>query len=298
MKKAQLQCHQVRRNSFTNGVSIICGGVLLLILELEINECSASRRAEAKVSYHEYRQSNAHHTELQNWTEVRLVQELVKPDQKYECQHEHRDFRVVPNGSEDTLDNQQSVRQRSRAEEDPGEAHKSEDAELLDQLWHVLAIKGRSFQFPRDHHPKRVKDSPDDESPGGAMPYPGDEESKEEISVRVEGAVAAPAERNINVIPKPAREADVPSRPKFAQTGGKVRVVEIQNQIKAHELGDAAGHVRVTAEVEKDLPGESKCRQNQRGSAEGLGIVVNPLHIKRQIVRERQFLEQAHEEER
>ena len=68
-------------------------------------------------------------------------------------------------------------------------------------------------------------------------------------------------------------------------------IVEIQDQVEAHQLGHAAGHVRVAAEVEEDLPAERNGGQEQGRCAEIRRVVINPLHVERQIVGQRQLLE-------
>src|SRR6185369_5019022 len=78
----------------------------------------------------------------------------------------------------------------------------------------------------------------------------------------------------------------------------EIRIVEIQNEIEPQELRHAAGHVRVTAEVEENLPAEGDGREHQCRGAERLGIVIDALDVKREIVGERQFLEQPDQKER
>ena len=69
-------------------------------------------------------------------------------------------------------------------------------------------------------------------------------------------------------------------------------------RLKAHHFRHAAGHVGVAAEIEEDLPGEGERRQDQRRGAENAGIVVDAIHVEREIIGQRQFLEQADQEER
>src|SRR6266511_4757026 len=114
----------------------------------------------------------------------------------------------------------------------------------------------------------------------------------------MERAVFVSSERDIDVIPEPGGQADVPARPEVAQAGGQVGIVEIQNQIKTHELRQAAGHVGVAAEVEENLPGEREGRQHQCRRAESPGIVIHALDIKREVVGQGEFLEQPNEKQR
>src|SRR5439155_12525758 len=63
-------------------------------------------------------------------------------------------------------------------------------------------------------------------------------------------------------------------------------------------LRDDERHVGVAAEVEEDLPRESKRRGEQFGGIKLPGIVIDALNVKREIVRQREFFEQADEKER
>src|SRR5882762_2004422 len=130
------------------------------------------------------------------------------------------------------------------------------------------------------------------------MPDAGDEKGKKQISIGAERATLVSSEWNINVIPEPGGETDVPARPEIAETGGEVGIVEVQNQIEAHELRQAARHVGVAAEVEENPPGQRERRHHQSGRAKSLGIIVPAFDGKREIVGQREFLEQADEEER
>ena len=46
------------------------------------------------------------------------------------------------------------------------------------------------------------------------------------------------------------------------------------------------------------MPAEGNGRQNERRSAELLGILIDPLDVIREVVGQRQLLEQADQEER
>ena len=102
---------------------------------------------------------------------------------------------------------------------------------------------------------------------------------EEHVAVSAQLAPAAAAQREIEIILEPGRQADVPAVPEVAQAGRGVRVVEIQHEAKAHELGDAAGHVGIAAEVEIDLPAERHRRQDQRRRLELAGIAVDQIDI-------------------
>src|SRR5262249_54367717 len=152
--------------------------------------------------------------------------------------------------------------QRASAEENPRKGHEHKNATLLEQFGNPLTIKRRALQLPRDNHAQAVQRAPDHKSPVRAVPDAGNEKRDEEISIREPGASGVSAERDIDVITKPRRKTDVPALPEFAQACREVWIVEVQNEIKPHELRDAAGHVRVATEVKEDLPAKCDRREN------------------------------------
>ena len=164
-------------------------------------------------------------------------------------------------------------------EEDPGKTHVHEDPGLLHQGRHTVPIEGRSLQLAREHHAKGMEHAPDRERPIGPVPNARHEERDEQVAVRVQRAVAAAAQGDVDVIAEPGGKADVPPRPEIAQPAGQVGIVEIQDQVEAHHSGQAAGHVGVAAEIEEDLPGKGEGGRYQRRGGVGLGVVVHRLHV-------------------
>src|SRR5882724_3603606 len=140
--------------------------------------------------------------------------------------------------------------------------------------------------------------SPNCESPGRAMPNPGKQKCQEEISVSIERSTTVSTQGDVNVIAKPTRKADVPARPEFPQSGGQIRIVEVQNQIEAHHLGHAARHIGVTAEIKKYLPTERHGGGDERRRAECLWVFINSLDIERKVVGQRHFFEKANQKKR
>src|SRR6185437_14628978 len=153
-------------------------------------------------------------------------------------------------------------------------------------------------QFPGDDHAQTVQRPPDHEVPVRSVPDAGNEKGDEQIPAGVKGPATVPAEGNIDVVAEPGGQADVPARPEFAQAGGEVGIVEVQDEMEAHQLRHAASHVRVAAEVEKDLPPEGDGCEHQRRRAERLRIFIDPLDVERKEVGQRQFLEQPDQKER
>src|SRR5437660_2550026 len=227
MPDTTAHCRAFNRTSLTNGLSGVFDWFTSAISKLEINERASAGCAETKIQNHENRHSDADDVGLENLPEARLVEELVEPGHGHQDEHERRHLRVAPGCREDAVHNQQRFVQRACPEENPRKAEEDEHAELFRQPRHSLLVKGGPFQLARDHDSGRVENSPDDEGPGRTVPDAGDEEGEKQISISLERAVFVSAERNIDVIPEPGGDADVPARPEIAKTSGEIRIVEV-----------------------------------------------------------------------
>src|SRR2546425_7422046 len=96
------------------------------ISELKVDERAAARRAEAQVKHHERREADPDIGEFQQVAEFRLVEILVKPDQRGESKHERRDLRVLPGGRDDASEDPEGVVKGFGPEENPGERDEDE----------------------------------------------------------------------------------------------------------------------------------------------------------------------------
>src|SRR5581483_194561 len=129
-------------------------------------------------------------------------------------------------------------------------------------------------------------------------PDSGNHHGDEHVEVSSQNTITAASQGEVEIILEPRRQTDMPAVPEIAEAGGSVRIVEIQHQMKAHDLGDAAGHVGVATEIKIDLPAEGDRRQQQGRSLELAGTGVHDIHVLRQIIRQCHFLEKANDEQR
>src|SRR5260370_40507717 len=98
--------------------------------------------------------------------------------------------------------------------------------------------------------------SPNHESPVGAVPKPTQQHGQHQILIGVEMAMPASTKRDIEVIPQPTAKADVPAAPKVLQARGKVRLAEVDHEMKPQQLRAAPGDAAVAAKIAIDLPGK------------------------------------------
>ncbi len=69
-----------------------------------------------------------------------------------------------------------------------------------------------------------------------------------------------PAERNVEIISKPARQRDVPAPPEIGKSNRAVGKSKIVRHCKAKAQGNPDGSCRIAGEIAKNLACESQCR--------------------------------------
>ena len=72
----------------------------------------------------------------------------------------------------------------------------------------------------------------------------------------------------------------MPSLPEITQAGRQIRIIKVKHQGYTHHSCYPAGHVGIAAEIEIDLPGEGKSRQNQCQAFTIARCSVNFIYIQ------------------
>src|SRR5271166_2738542 len=98
-----------------------------------------------------------------------------------------------------------------------------------------------------------MNEAPDHERPLRSMPQPSKEHGNNEVAIGLPRPVAAPAERDVEVVAQPRGERDVPALPEVARRRRDVRLTKIEDQVEAEPLRDAARDRGVAGEVAVDL---------------------------------------------
>ena len=68
-------------------------------------------------------------------------------------------------------------------------------------------------------------------------------------------ALAVAAQRDIDILPEPSTERDVPAAPELGDTLTDIGVVEVFEELEAEHITKTARHIRITGKVEVDLEG-------------------------------------------
>src|SRR3954453_22185730 len=102
--------------------------------------------------------------------------------------------------------------------------------------------------------------APDDERPIGTVPQAAEKHGSHQRRVAARLAVPVSAERDVEIIAKPARQSDVPAAPKIGEADRSIRKAEIVRHGKTEAQSHADRRGGVTGEVAENLAGERQRR--------------------------------------
>ena len=125
------------------------------------------------------------------------------------------------------------------------------------------------------------------------MPESAQEEGGEGVQRVAQRRTAVAAEGDIDVVPKPCHQRDVPAAPEVAHGGGEVGSAEILHQLDAEEAGAAHGDVAVAREVAVDLDAEEHGTHGQHQRALLGGRLPDDVHGQGTAVRHQHLLGEA-----
>ena len=176
----------------------------------------------------------------------------------------------------------QTLPQTRRAEDDqrgPEHRHRIKMPEkfrhLVEQLSQTQPFKTENYAVQQaEHHilPRR------------AVPQAGERKDDEQVQAGAAQPTAASAQRDIEIVPEPAGQRDMPPPPVFADRAGEIRVVEVFRQGDTEEFSDADGHIAVAGEVKIQLHhirrvAQHKNRCRQRGGGHRCDLCVDQRQL-------------------
>ena len=144
------------------------------------------------------------------------------------------------------------------------------------------------------HQKHEIGQSPQDEGPIRSVPDSRQEPYHEEVEdmpcLRLH---SVSAQRNIDIIPEPAGQRDVPASPEFRNGTGNVRIIEVFVEVESEHFSQSDGHIRISAEIEVNLEGIGQrpqpghpCRQRHvrteplhRSVSETKSVIRNQRHV-------------------
>ena len=79
---------------------------------------------------------------------------------------------------------------------------------------------------------------PNHEGPSGAVPQPAQQHRDEQVQVRPPAPAAVSAERDIQVVPQPLREGDVPTPPELCHVAREVGLRKVDPEMDPEEAAN------------------------------------------------------------
>ena len=138
-----------------------------------------------------------------------------------------------------------------------------------------------------------IRRTPCDVIHGRTMPKAADRKRHHDVQRAPKRADAAAAQRNIDVIPEPCGQADVPPPPEIPNGDGEIRLAEILHQVVAQYLRRADGDVAVPAEIAVNLKGKGDRRQQDLQPGGLLPVAVYRIDIQARPVGDDQLFKKA-----
>src|ERR1700685_1992395 len=103
--------------------------------------------------------------------------------------------------------------------------------------------------------------TPDHEGPVSAMPQSPDQHCGQKVAVGPPSAQAISAQGDIEIVPQPRAQADMPPAPEVLETSSQIGLAEIHHKMEAHQLRRAASDIAVACKIPVDLPCKSIASQ-------------------------------------
>ena len=153
----------------------------------------------------------------------------------------------------------------------------------------TAAAPGREMIFRR--LTQTVQPAPDKVGPPCTVPQAADQKGEQQVAVFLRSGAAAAAQRDINIIPQPAGEADMPPRPDILDRIRKEGLAEVFGQRQTQHLTDAENNVRIAGEIRIELHRKQHRSQQQLGAVIGGGVCKHCIHHNRSAVSHCQLFE-------
>ena len=109
--------------------------------------------------------------------------------------------------------------------------------------------------------------TPGYKSPVSPVPETTQEENDKRVADNLRFRASAATQGDIDIIPEPGRQRNMPTTPEFSDIPAEIRDVEVPHQLDAEQFGRAYGNVGIAGEVPVNLEGEENRGKQQRAPA-------------------------------
>ena len=129
------------------------------------------------------------------------------------------------------------------------------------------------------HEPHKEVQPPENEIPTGPMPEAGTEPDDENIPHRPPVPLPAAAQGDIQVLPEPGGQGDVPPPPELRDGGGSIGIVKVLREVEAQHLTHADGHIGIAGKIKVDLEAVGRDAQPAAEGRQGPGGLGRQLRV-------------------
>ena len=148
--------------------------------------------------------------------------------------------------------------------------------------------------FQQQKH--RIVQAPEHEIPLGAVPQARERPDHQDVQHPPAPPDPVAAQRDVDIVPEPGGQADVPAPPELGDGAREVGIVEVLQKVEPKDPAQADGHVRVAGEVEINLQGIAHRPQPVGRGAQALGAGgIDQLGQLRHVVGQQHLLGQPHD---
>ena len=125
------------------------------------------------------------------------------------------------------------------------------------------------------------------------MPKAAGQKGHKQIKAVPEFGASASAQRNINIVPEPCRQRDVPSAPKLLDRGREIRTFEVCHQVDAKQLRRTDGNIRIAGEIAIYLHRKEQDSGAEVESGAGVQRIIRSVDIGRGDIRDCDLFKKA-----
>lgn len=121
-------------------------------------------------------------------------------------------------------------------------------------------------------------ESPEDESKTGAVPESGKEEYDYQIQVGSVFTFFVTAQRDIEILPEPGSQRDMPPAPELGNGRGHVGISEVLQEFESEHLAETDSHIRISREIVINLKSVKDRSNPYYLCGHGVGIIcIDPV---------------------
>jgi hypothetical protein len=149
-----------------------------------------------------------------------------------------------------------------------------------------------------DDKSQTVQSAPNDKIPGGAMPEAAEQHRQHQVAPGEPFRTAISTERDVEIVPQPGAERNVPASPEIGNVRREVGKIEVDRELVAQQARARYGHVGVSAEIAVDLHRVKEHADPRAVDVELVRSGEEFINNRRNTFRDARFFDKADEEKR